>query len=82
MKAVYKVVLVTALAMAAVLYGLFLNTLSETAMVRLSYFWFPGMVYGTVGLLSGESSPRRPLIAAVISLIALLVFFEGIFPSL
>ena len=82
MKPVYKTVLIVCLAIAAVIYGLFLNKMSETAMVRWSYFWFPGMVFGVIGLMSGEGAPKRPVIAAVISVVALVIFFEAIFPSL
>jgi hypothetical protein len=82
MKSVYKIVLIASIAVAVLIYGLFFNRLSETAMVRWAYLWFPGLVYGAVGLMSGEAAPRRPIIVALISLVALFIFFEGIFPSL
>lgn len=82
MKPVYKVVLITSIAIAVAIYVLLFNKLSETAMVRFSYFSVPGLVYGAVGLMSGGATPRRAIIAAAISVVALIIFFEGIFPSL
>jgi hypothetical protein len=82
MKTVYKFVLIASIALAICIYGLFFNRLSETAMVRWSYLWFPGLLFGVVGLMTGQTSPRRPLIVAVIGVVALFLFFELIFPSL
>lgn len=82
MKPVYKTVLITSIVIAIAIYALLFNKLSETAMVRWSYFWVPGVVYGAVGLIWPGAGSRRPIIAAAIAVVALIIFFEGIFPSL
>ena len=51
-------------------------------MVRWSYLWLPGLFFGAVGLMTGQASPRRPIIVAVIGVVALFLFFELIFPAL
>jgi hypothetical protein len=82
MKGIYKIVLIASIALAVCIYGLFLNRLSETAMVRWSYLWFPGLLFGAVGLKGSQSSPNRPIIVALIGVVALFLFFELIFPAL
>jgi hypothetical protein len=82
MKSVYKFVLIASIAVAICIYGLFFNRLSETAMVRSSYLWFPGLLFGAVGLKGSQTSPNRPIVVAVIGVVALFLFFELIFPSL
>jgi len=82
MKPVYKTVLFVSIAIAVVIYGLFFSKLSETAMVRWSYFWFPGVVYGIAGLMFGDKGAKRPVMAALAGVFVLVIFFEGIFPSL
>lgn len=82
MKIIYKIVLIASIAVAVSIYGLFFNRLSETAMVRWSYLWFPGLLFGVVGLKASQTSPNRPLIVAIIGVVALFLFFELIFPSL
>ena len=82
MKTIYKFVLFASIAFAVCLYGLFFNSLSETAMVRWSYLWFPGLLFGAVGLKPGQNSPNRPIIVALIGVVALFLFFELVFPSL
>lgn len=82
MKNIYKIILIASIAIAVFVYGLFFNSLSETAMVRWSYLWFPGVLFGAVGLMSSQASIKRPLMVAVIGVVALFLFFELIFPSL
>ena len=82
MKTISKVVLLASIALAVVIYGFFFDSLSETEMVRWSYLWFPGLLFGAVGLMAGQTSPKRPIVVAAISIVALLLFFELIFPSL
>lgn len=82
MKTIYKFTLIASIAVAVCIYGLFLNRLSETAMVRWSYLWLPALLFGAVGLKSGQTSPRLPLIVAAIGVVALFLFFELVFPSL
>ena len=82
MKNVYKLVLIASIVVAICIYGLFFNRLSETAMVRWSYLWFPGLLFGAVGLKTSPTSPNRPLIVAAIGVVALFLFFELVFPSL
>ena len=65
-----------------VVYGLFFNRLSETEMVRRSYVWFPGLLFGAVGLKAGQSSLRLPTSVALVGIVALFLFFEMIFPAL
>jgi hypothetical protein len=82
MKNIYKLILIASIAILVVVYGLFFNRLSETEMIRWSYVWFPGLLFGAVGLKAGQTSLRLPLIVAVIGVVALFVFFEAIFPAL
>ena len=82
MKTLYKFVLIASIVAAVCIYGLFSNRMSETAMVRWAYLWFPGLVFGIVGLKGGQSSPKRPIFAALIGIAALFFFFELIFPAL
>ena len=82
MKTIYKCILIASIALPVLIYGLLSNRLSETAMVRWSYLWVPGLLFGAVGLMMGQTAPRRPIIVAVIGVVALFLFFELIFPSL
>jgi hypothetical protein len=82
MKTIYKIVLIASIAVAICIYGLLFHRLSETAMVRWSYLWFPGLLFGAVGLKGSQNSPNRPIIVAVVGVAALFLFFELIFPSL
>jgi arginine exporter protein ArgO len=82
MKNIYKFVLIGSIVAAVCIYGLFFNRMSETAMVRWSYLWFPGLLFGAVGLKASQTSPNRPIIVAIIGVVALFLFFELIFPSL
>lgn len=82
MKTIYKCILIASIAMPLFIYGLLSNKLSETAMVRWSYLWVPALVFGAVGLMTGQTSPRRPILVAAIGVVALFLFFELIFPSL
>jgi hypothetical protein len=82
MKTIYKFILIASIVLAVLIYGLLFNRLSETAMVRWAYLWLPGLLFGGVGLMAGQTSPRRPLIVAIIGVVALFLFFELIFPSL
>jgi hypothetical protein len=50
MKTVCKFVLIASIAVTICIYGLCFNRLSETALVRWSYLWFPGLLFGVVGL--------------------------------
>ncbi len=51
-------------------------------MVRWSYLWFPGLLFGAVGLKPSQTSPKLPIIVSLIAVVALFLFFELIFPSL
>ena len=82
MKTVYKFVLIASIALAVCIYGLFFNRLSETAMVRWSYLWLPGVLFGAVGLKVGQTSLRLPLMVAASGVVALFLFFELVFPAL
>jgi hypothetical protein len=82
MKTIYQFILIASIALAVCIYGLFSNRLSETAMVRWSYFWLPGLLFGAAGLKAGQTSPRLPIIVAITGVVALFLFFELIFPSL
>ncbi len=79
MKNIYKLVLI---AIVVVVYGLFFNRLSETEMIRWSYVWVPGLLFGAVGLKAGQTSMRLPIIVTLVGLVALFLFFEMIFPAL
>ena len=82
MKNIYKLVFIASIGILVVVYGLFFNRLSETEMIRWSYVWFPGLLFGAVGLKAGQTSMRLPLIVALIGVAALFLFFEMIFPAL
>ena len=82
MKNIYKLVLIASIAIVVVVYGLFFNRLSETEMIRSSYVWFPGLLFGAVGLKAGQTSLRLPIIVTLAGLVALFLFFEVIFPAL
>ena len=82
MKTIYKLILIASIALAVCIYGLFFNRLSETAMVRWSNLSPPSLLFGAVGLKTGQTSPRLPIIVAVTGVVALFLFFELIFPSL
>jgi hypothetical protein len=82
LKTTYQIILIASGAVALLIYGLFSNRLSETAMVRWSYLWLPGILFGTVGLKAGQTSARLPLIVATVGVVALFLFFELVFPSL
>ena len=82
MKAIYTVILIASIAIAVLIYGVLFNRVSETAMVRWSYLWFPGLLFGAVGLKASQTSPNRPIIIALIAVVALFLFFELIFPAL
>ena len=82
MKTISKSVLIARIVAAVLVYKLFFDRLSETAIVRWSYLWFPGLLFGAVGLMAGQTSLKRPIIVAAIGLVALFLFFEMIFPSL
>jgi hypothetical protein len=82
MKNIYKLVLLASIATLVVVYGFFFNRLSETEMIRWSYLWFPGLLFGAVGLKAGQTSLRLPLIVALVGVGALFLFFEMIFPAL
>ena len=82
MKNIYKLVLIASIAILIVVYGLFFNRLSETEMIRWSYVWFPGLLFGAVGLKAGQTSLRLPIIVTLAGLVALFLFFEVIFPAL
>lgn len=82
MKTIYKLILIASIAILVVVYGLFFNRLSETEMIRWSYVWFPGLLFGAVGLKAGQTSLRLPIIVTLAGLVALFLFFEVIFPAL
>ena len=82
MKAIYTLILVASIALAVVIYGVLFNRVSETAMIRWSYLWFPGILFGAFGLKASPAAPNRPIIIALVGVVALFLFFELIFPSL
>lgn len=82
MKTTYKFILIASIAIAILIYVLLFNRLSETAMVRWSYLWLPGLLFGATGLIAGKPSPRLAIIVTVAGVVALFVFFELIFPPL
>ena len=81
MKTIYKFILISSISVAVLIYGLLSNRLSETAMVRWSFLWLPGLIFGAFGLTAGQTSPKYPIIVAVIGTVALFLFFELVFPS-
>jgi hypothetical protein len=82
MKTTYKFILIASIAIAGLIYGLLFNRLSETSMVRCSYLWLPGVLFGATGLIARKPSPRLAIIVAVVGVVALFLFFELIFPYL
>ncbi|MFK7926426.1 MAG: hypothetical protein AB8H47_31045 [Bacteroidia bacterium] len=69
------------------------NDHSETELVRLSYNWFPFLIFGIAGLMGQKRSAegkmgwlRKPIWFALfwmaVSMFWLVFFFEAIFPGL
>jgi hypothetical protein len=82
MKALYTFILITSITTAVLIYGVLFNRVSETAMIRWSYLWFPGLLFGAVGLKTSPTSPNRPIVIALMAVVGLFLFFELILPAL
>ena len=68
------------------LYGAFFNSLSETMLVELSFYWFGPLSCCIVALIATynryEKAILYGLIAALLSTIGLILFFAGLWNSL
>ncbi len=77
-----KIMLYGGVAAAALIYLAFFNTLSETDMVNFSYIWLPFSVAGAAVLFTGNNTVKNAIIWFVVTLLALFIFFQVIFPML
>ncbi len=71
---------------AGLIYLVFFNSLSETALIQISLFWVAPVVFGVAGkmaLARGHANPvGRALVTTALGIAALIVFIFAIFPSL
>ncbi len=81
-KRVAKFMLFGGLIGAALIYLALFNSLSETEMVNLSYIWLPISVAGAAILYTGKNTLMFAIICLIMTVLALFVFFELIFPAL
>ncbi|MEL7530835.1 MAG: hypothetical protein AAFN10_05990 [Bacteroidota bacterium] len=93
LRSIFITSILVAFAIAGYLYLFSFDDHSETELVRLSYNWFPFLIFGIAGLLGQERQAagkiswlRKPIWFAlfwmVISMLGLVFFFEAIFPGL
>ena len=68
------------------LYGVFFDNLSETELVEISFYWFGPIVFCIVALISAYNCKEKAvlygLIGALIGILALVLFFTGLWSSL
>lgn len=74
--------LIGAIIVAALVYLVFGNSLSETEMVLLSYVWVPIATVSGVILIKGKTTIKLAIGWLIASILGLVVFFEVIFPML
>ncbi|PCH82344.1 MAG: hypothetical protein COB90_01070 [Hyphomicrobiales bacterium] len=77
-----KIMVFGSLLIAAVIYLVLFDSLSETEMVRLSYIWLPICVSGAIAWKTGQSTLTGALLWAGKTILLLALFFELIFPML
>lgn len=81
-KRLTQIMTIGAVAIAALIYLVFANSLSETDMVRLAYVWVPVAVTGGLLWFTGKRVLKFALIWFFATLMLLFAFFEIIFPLL
>jgi|GEM_PF-2793745 len=77
-----RIMLIGAIIVAALVYLVFADTLSETDMVRLSYIWLPIAIAGAAILMTGKNTLKFAIAWFAATVLALFAFFELIFPML
>ena len=77
-----QVMLIGAFIVAAPVYLVFSDSLSEIDMVRLAYIWLPIAITGAAILFTGKNSLKFAISWFVAAVLGLFVFFELIFPML
>jgi len=83
----FQLALGAAIVAAAAIHLVFFNQLSESMLVRISYYWITPMIFGASGLLARANAPDRSpwpraVVATLGGLVLLLVFYNAIWPSL
>ncbi len=81
-KRIAQIMLYGGLIGAAVIYLALFNSLSETDMVNFSYIWLPFAVTGAAVLYTGKNTLGFALTCFALAIVALVLFFEIIFPAL
>ena len=81
-KNIAKAMVFGSIAIAALIYSIFINTLSETDMVMLAYIWVPIFVTGAYVWATGRNTLKYVIAIFVTAFLSLFVFFEIIFPML
>ncbi|MEM6345460.1 MAG: hypothetical protein AAF927_16330 [Bacteroidota bacterium] len=93
LRSIFITSILVAFAIMGYLYLYAFDDHSETELVRLSYNWFPFLIFGLTGLAGQQQHAkgkigwlRTPLLYALfwmaISMFGLVFFFEAIFPGL
>lgn len=82
---VLRRVFISALMVAAIsVMGIYIfeRSVSETQMVRLSYYWVPLVAFGVSGLTLTRDSLAKSLAVGALTLPLLAIFFSSVFPRL
>ncbi len=77
-----KMMLFAALFVAALIYLVFANSISESDMVSLSHLWVPTAVTGAAILIKKNHTLKFTLTWFVGALLSMIIFFRQIFPML
>jgi serine/threonine protein kinase len=83
----FQLALAAGILAASIIHLVFFNQLSESMLVRISYYWITPIVFGASGLIARASAPDRSpwpraVIATLAGLLLLLVFYNAVWPSL
>lgn len=68
------------------LYGIFFDEFSESELIELSFYWITPLVFIVTALISTYSRSKKPafwgLIASLVAILHLVLFFIGLWSSL
>lgn len=78
----YWASLAYSLAQIFVIYFWDFDSMSETAMIKMSWVWLPGLSFAIAGLTVGRYRMRYAFVAMAITMAAFAVFYSAIWPSL
>ncbi len=74
------IILIVVLVGIIAIYGVMFDSLTETAMIQLSYLWSGPLLYAIVGLIAAYNGSKKPFLIGLFGLIAapvlLFSFFE------